>query len=235
MFPARYLRIFPRCSSRNTEASLVYEYQLSALNVELAVPTGSVTLRSGPISRMIPTFAGYHGSCKMLITELKREECLELVARSHLARLACTQAKQPYIVPINYVFDQMHLYCFTTLGQKVEWMRANPMVCVEIDDIVHNRQWESVIATGRYEEMQESPGRETAIEHAWSLLQGRPNWWEPGYVKTVVGDTERPLEPIFFRISLGRITGHRAAADVDGPSARSGLSGFAHGLFGRGN
>jgi nitroimidazol reductase NimA-like FMN-containing flavoprotein (pyridoxamine 5'-phosphate oxidase superfamily) len=116
----------------------------------------------------------------------------------------------------------MHIYCFTTSGRKVEWMRDNPAVCVEIDDIVHNRQWETVIAFGQYEEIHESPGRETAVEHAWSLLQGRPNWWEPGYVRTVVGSSERPLEPIFFRITLGEMTGHRTAADISVPQAKSG-------------
>jgi len=34
--------------------------------------------------------------------------------------------------------------------------------------------------------------------------------WEPGYVKTILHGTERPLVPVFNRIDIGHITGHRA-------------------------
>ena len=34
---------------------------------------------------------------------------------------------QPYIVPIYFSYDGKHLYGVTTLGQKIEWMRSNPL------------------------------------------------------------------------------------------------------------
>jgi nitroimidazol reductase NimA-like FMN-containing flavoprotein (pyridoxamine 5'-phosphate oxidase superfamily) len=46
---------------------------------------------------------------------------------------------------------------------------------------------------------------------AWSALQRRPVWWEPAYVKTVLGAEERPLTPLFFDINIERITGRRGS------------------------
>lgn len=164
---------------------------------------------------------------------LSQEESFGLLGRSHLARIACVSEGQPYIVPINYVLDSVFLYSFSTFGQKIEWMRANPRVCVEIDDIAHSRNWESVIATGHYEELLDTPECKPQRDRAWSLLQAQPNWWQPGYVKTVISGVERPLVPIFFRIRLEDVTGHRL--NISAPQVhkeKSNLSGFLKGLLG---
>ena len=42
------------------------------------------------------------------------------------------------------------------------------------------------------------------------LLQRHAIWWEPAYARTIVGDSERPLAPFFYRIHIVQITGHRA-------------------------
>jgi uncharacterized protein len=39
-------------------------------------------------------------------------------------RLAWACNNRPYIVPICFACDADHLYCFSTLGRKIEWMRA---------------------------------------------------------------------------------------------------------------
>src|ERR1022692_3412894 len=95
----------------------------------------------------------------MVIREMSREECLRVLAKAKLARLACAHENQPYVVPVYLAYHEAYecLYGFTTPGQKVEWMRANPLVCVEVDEIVAYDQWVSVIAFGRYEELPETP------------------------------------------------------------------------------
>ena len=100
----------------------------------------------------------------MVIREMSREECLRVLAGARLARLACAHENQPYVVPVYLAYHERRattcLYGFTTPGQKVEWMRANPLVCVEVDEVAACDQWVSVIALGRYEELPESPGRD---------------------------------------------------------------------------
>jgi uncharacterized protein len=95
----------------------------------------------------------------MVIREMCREECLRVLAGARLARLGCARENQPYVVPVYLAYHEASgcLYGFTTPGQKVEWMRANPLVCVELDEVAAYDQWVSVIVTGRYEELPETP------------------------------------------------------------------------------
>jgi nitroimidazol reductase NimA-like FMN-containing flavoprotein (pyridoxamine 5'-phosphate oxidase superfamily) len=89
-------------------------------------------------------------------------------------------------------------------------MRANPLVCVEADEVTSSQQWTSVVAFGRYEELPDEPRYDAERRLAHSLLSERPLWWEPGYARTLIGGAERPLDLVYFRIDVGQITGHRA-------------------------
>ncbi len=146
----------------------------------------------------------------MLIEELTRRASMQLLARARLGRLACAEGAQPYVVPIYFAYNKRHLYSFSTVGKKIEWMRSNPLVCVEADEVVSTTQWASVIVVGRYEELHDTPEWKSAREHAHEMLRQYPMWWEPGFVKTILHGTQRPLAPVFYRISVVRITGHRA-------------------------
>src|SRR5579863_2995953 len=92
----------------------------------------------------------------MLIREMTVKHCQEFLARTDFGRLACVHDNQPYIVPIYFAYEPDRLYGFSTLGQKIEWMRSNPRVCVEVDEVSSTRSWSSVIVSGRYEELQDT-------------------------------------------------------------------------------
>lgn len=38
-------------------------------------------------------------------------------------------------------------------------------------------------------------------------------WREPGYAKTILKGAERPLVPVFYRILVEQLTGHRASPE----------------------
>jgi len=113
-------------------------------------------------------------------------------------------------VPFYFAYQNNSLYGASTVGQKIDWMRKNPLVCVEVDEVESPQKWISAVVFGRYEELPDTPEyhRERAVAH--NVLQKQRMWWEPGYVKTILHGTERPLVPVFYRISIGHITGHRA-------------------------
>jgi nitroimidazol reductase NimA-like FMN-containing flavoprotein (pyridoxamine 5'-phosphate oxidase superfamily) len=69
-----------------------------------------------------------------LIQELTSEESLELLARTRFGRLGCALGGESYVVPFYFAFNKDCLYSFSTVGRKIEWMRANPLVCVEADE-----------------------------------------------------------------------------------------------------
>ena len=89
-------------------------------------------------------------------------------------------------------------------------MRANPLVCVEVDEIFSRQNWASVIVLGRYEELPGTPAHSALREHAYDLIHKTPFWWEPAYVEPPV---ERALEIMYFRIHVDQISGRRAASE----------------------
>jgi len=147
----------------------------------------------------------------MLIHEMSEDECATALERASFGRLACARGDQPYIVPIYFSYDGEHLYGVTTLGQKIEWMRSNPLVCLEIDERTSHYQWMSVVVFGRYEELPDSPEYEDARAHALDVLQRRAMWWQPACVAT---EQREQRAPLFYRIHVQQVTGHRATPDA---------------------
>jgi uncharacterized protein len=149
----------------------------------------------------------------MFIHEMTVDECFSALEKASVGRLACTRNNQPYIVPINFAFDGNCLYAFTTVGQKIEWLRLNPLVCFEVDEVVSHNEWMSIVVFGRYQELPDKPEYDKERIRAHTCLQKRPMWWEPAYMSQEHRDQPHSLTPIFFRIHVDRITGHRASSD----------------------
>jgi nitroimidazol reductase NimA-like FMN-containing flavoprotein (pyridoxamine 5'-phosphate oxidase superfamily) len=121
----------------------------------------------------------------MLIEELTPKQCADVLERTNLGRLACAKEGQPYVVPILFSFDRDRgcVYGFSTIGQKVQWMRDNPLVCLEVDDIEDKNHWKTIVIFGRYEEIQDSPEESEARQRAEALFQRRREWWLPAAAK----------------------------------------------------
>jgi uncharacterized protein len=145
------------------------------------------------------------------IQKLTEEECFAFLQRVQLAKLACACDGQPYIIPVYLVLHESFLYGFTTPGQKIDWMRANPKVCLEWDAVVSPFEWTSLVAFGEYEELTETPELADERQFAYELLrQNRSLWWQPGLSSGQLRGRQDLPPAVYFRIRLGPITGRRA-------------------------
>lgn len=149
----------------------------------------------------------------MLIRDMTWRDSIDLLARTRICRLACAHEGQPYIVPMCCAYEDNYLYSFSTHGKKTNWMRENPLVCIEADEISSLQDWATVVVFGTYEELPDTPEYEAHRKNAYDLLQRRPVWWEPAYTKTVLREKTRPTDPVYFRIFIDQITGHRGVPD----------------------
>lgn len=146
----------------------------------------------------------------MKVKNLKRDECYDVLRKARLGRLACALDGQPYIVPVSFAYDDGEfIYSFATVGQKIDWMRKNPKVCIEVEDIVDKQNWTTLVIFGRYEELVDDPEFEDERTHARDLLAKSATWWQPAYF---VGAERKDIEevPVFYRIRVERITGHHS-------------------------
>lgn len=147
---------------------------------------------------------------KMLIEEMGREESLHFLSVTRPVRLACAQDNQPYVVPIRVARKHDRLYGYSLMGRKIQWMRQNPLVCIEADEFESMQQWRSVVAFGKFVELpnSENHGRERQIAH--SLLFRDSRQWPVGYASTVLYRKGSEAEIVYFRIDVSEVTGRRA-------------------------
>jgi nitroimidazol reductase NimA-like FMN-containing flavoprotein (pyridoxamine 5'-phosphate oxidase superfamily) len=146
----------------------------------------------------------------MMIRTLSTLECTKLLAANRTGHLACVKDGQPYVVCFNYAYADSHLYAFSLEGKKIDWMRANPRVCAQVDEHTQGRGWRSVIVDGRYEELPDRIGHKVQRDHAWSVLSKHTDWWEPGALKPVAPPTSDVMPHVFFRILVDQISGREA-------------------------
>jgi uncharacterized protein len=150
----------------------------------------------------------------MLIEEMSVQQCHEFLGRMDLGRLGCVRDSEPYVVPIHFAYEPDRLYGFTTLGRKVEWMRANPRVCVEVDEVNGNRSWTCVILSGQYTELPNEAAYRHERQRAYQLLEKRFLWWETAFAAEQPRHASHPAPTILYRIQVTGMTGRKAQVDA---------------------
>jgi nitroimidazol reductase NimA-like FMN-containing flavoprotein (pyridoxamine 5'-phosphate oxidase superfamily) len=143
----------------------------------------------------------------MLIEDMTVKECWQTLVTAGFGRLACASENQPYVTPIHFVVEDDNVYSFSMPGQKLEWMRRNPRVCLELDSVVSRTAWTSVVAFGRYEEL--PPDWPSEGQRAQQLLQREAMWWQPGAVPATNHVVSQDSLPVYYRIWVDRLSGRR--------------------------
>lgn len=94
----------------------------------------------------------------MRLCEMTATEIAEVLGAATIARLACTKDGKPYVVPVAYAYEEEGgrgaLLVHSLEGRKIAMMRDNPTVCVQVDSIEHMASWRSVVAWGRFQELE---------------------------------------------------------------------------------
>lgn len=149
----------------------------------------------------------------MRVVPTSDEECKELLRRVSFGRLACALHNQPYVVPVAFSYEPECIYVFSTLGKKIEWMRQNPKVCLQVDEIERPSHWTSVVINGTYLELRE-PQYTAAKERARELLGESAEWWVAPMAERREKVSDLSIEPIFFRIDIESMSGLRGTPEA---------------------
>jgi uncharacterized protein len=144
-----------------------------------------------------------------MIGFLTEQQALEILRKSTLGRIGCTDGKETYIIPITYLYDGKAIIAHSKIGRKIIMMRENPRVCFEVDHIKTFNNWKTVIAWGNYEEIRDEAERSKALNafarrmmhikfsETAALPETSPMRWHP-----------EPVEKsIVYKISITKITG----------------------------
>jgi len=89
-----------------------------------------------------------------MLGELTQPQIEELLRSEVIARIGCVSDGRVYVVPVTYVYDGTYVWGHAMDGAKLRAMRADPRVCVEVEQVEDLSNWRSVIAWGTFEECQ---------------------------------------------------------------------------------
>jgi len=145
-----------------------------------------------------------------MLGELSDVQIENLLKQQVIGRIACQENGLPYIVPINYFYDGTHIYCHSSLGKKIEIMRKHPNVCFEVDDIQSVFNWQSVIATGKFEEITDMEEKERAMQgliHRIMPFADKPKDHPSHAIAENENDIATKIDLIIFKITLIKKTG----------------------------
>lgn len=150
----------------------------------------------------------------MALRNMTHGECVEMLEDAHFGHLACSDEGQPYVVPIYFAFHARVAYSFSMPGRKVEWMRRNPKVCLQVEEWPSKGSWRSVVLEGKFQEFPDDPAWHEERIHAWSLLEKHLNWWEIGSLKPDKVPLSHVSPHLFYGIYMSDLSG-RAARQVE--------------------
>jgi nitroimidazol reductase NimA-like FMN-containing flavoprotein (pyridoxamine 5'-phosphate oxidase superfamily) len=150
----------------------------------------------------------------MRIIAISQQECSEVLKRLSIGRLACSLDNQPYIVPVCFSYEPDCIYIFSTLGKKIKWMRQNPKVCLQADEIGNRSNWFSVIVTGTYLELRE-PQYTAQREHALERLAQYSEFWRFPLAERREQTSDLSIESVFFRIDIKSMSGLRGIPEAE--------------------
>ncbi|MBS1750775.1 MAG: pyridoxamine 5'-phosphate oxidase family protein [Bacteroidetes bacterium] len=99
-----------------------------------------------------------------MLSKLTDAEIEELLGGQVIGRLGCHAEGKTYVIPISYAYDGKYIYCHTEEGMKIDFMRKNPDICLQVDNIDNMAHWQSVILWGKFEELIDESTRIHALE-----------------------------------------------------------------------
>ncbi|MBA3853714.1 MAG: hypothetical protein C0503_04810 [Gemmatimonas sp.] len=138
--------------------------------------------------------------------ELDTDECIALLNRHNVGRMAISHRDRIELVPIHYVYDDGWLYGRTAVGTKIEMVSHNRWVAFEVDEVRDTFDWASVVVKGGlYLLRKDGSAQEKAIYDKGVAL-----------VRKIIPEALTPDDPLperalLFRVHADELTGRAAS------------------------
>ena len=137
------------------------------------------------------------------IVALSRAQCITLLGRNHVGRLAYSFRDAVDIVPLYYAYADDWIYARTSPGQKLAKLRHHRWVAFEVDEIYGMFDWSSVVIHGALYLLEPDAVATETWEHAVSVLQRT-------FPDAFTDRDPVPFRTAIFRVHVDAVTGRRA-------------------------
>ena len=137
-----------------------------------------------------------------MIRDLSPAEITTLLKAHRFGRLGVRDVEGVVIVPISYVLDGETVVCHSPAGHKLHLLRLWPHVGLEVDEIEDESHWMSVLVKGRFHELTDAEGQQTA-----RLILLKAFDLDPRAVTAGHGHRTTLADAVVFRIGIESLTG----------------------------
>ena len=131
-----------------------------------------------------------------------------LLDRVRYGHLGCAQNNHPYVVPIHFAYNDRTIYIYTTEGKKSEMIDANSEVCLQVEEVIDDENWSSVVVVGDAERLTDAEARQKAFAAVTAanptLTPALSLRWVDEWVRE-----QRDVE-VIYRINRKTVTGRQA-------------------------
>jgi hypothetical protein len=136
--------------------------------------------------------------------ELTPEECRDLLEDGRVAHIAQVDRGEPYVTPMSYVMLRGDLCFRSGPGRRLDALRRDPRVCVEVSRPRADGGWESVVFRGTARLVDDTALEAEAIA---ALLAKYHSETALGFSAPAVFPEERPVLAITPEQVTGRASG----------------------------
>ncbi|WP_421803187.1 pyridoxamine 5'-phosphate oxidase family protein [Flagellimonas sp.] len=147
------------------------------------------------------------------MTDLTTSASTRVFRNNYLGHLAYLWQGKPYVIPITYYFDPTDntIISYTSEGHKIDAMRKNNSISVQVEEIQSMFNWESAMAHGTFEELEGSVAKQKLhvfTEGIKNIIK-RKEHKEVEFINEFSSKLYSRGIPIVYRIKILEIMGKR--------------------------
>jgi hypothetical protein len=145
--------------------------------------------------------------------KIVKAEYLKILNNNYIARLAYIANSTPYVVPITYYFNEKEniIISYSNEGHKINAMRLNPSVSIEIDEIESLDQWKTLLLIGEFEELNGSEAKMYLHSFAKNVkkILTEKEAKNPEVINSFSSKLSSGTIPIIYRIKIQEVFGRK--------------------------
>ncbi|WP_035479678.1 pyridoxamine 5'-phosphate oxidase family protein [Gelidibacter mesophilus] len=142
---------------------------------------------------------------------LEEKDCLYILKNDYLGHLSYIYQNRPFVVPITYFYDaERHvIICYSAEGHKMNAMRKNNQVALNVVDVDGLTKWKSVMIHGKFEQLFGSDAK--SYLHVFSLgikeLVAEKELKELSFISEFSSKVINENLPMIFIINIDEVSG----------------------------
>lgn len=146
--------------------------------------------------------------------DLQTKEVITLLNNNYIGHLAFIDNGRPYTIPITYYYDQKDaILAYAGEGHKIEAMRQNTNVSLQVEEVNDVDNWQSVLVHGVYEEVEGAEAKYLLHEFAEgvkSVINQKENK-SPQFISEFTCDVYATGITVVYKIKIQKMTGKKMA------------------------